>query len=88
MTELREWQDLINYDTRVDRMKQIMVRSGKDSFEAMLIGNAMINSGANIISISYGPEAGAYMTYSVFAEVGGDDHISRIDSAIEKALDE
>ena len=63
-------------------MKKIMMRDGRDDFEAFLIAQAMQGAGADVFSVTYNGNR-----YIVFSKVRDEDHINKIDKAIIEALD-
>jgi hypothetical protein len=77
-------------------MTQIMLRHAEDDFAALLIANAMENVGAEVFSVvsngTYKPigfgSSVEKVQFIVWAKVKDDEHIARVDTAIELAFGE
>ncbi len=74
-------------------MAQIMVRRGKDDFEALLVIQGMENAGATVISVTYDGEhqqQGAMIPcskFTVWARVPDDIQIDDVDKSIDAEID-
>lgn len=72
--------------------KRIMMRNADNDFDAFRIAEAMEEAGADVFSIAYNGQHQPYgalapsSKFIVFAKVKDDEHIRKIDKAIETAL--
>ena len=71
-----------------------MVRSAEDDFNALRMIDAMEAAGAIVVALTangtatYDGALAPHNRFQVWARVQNDDHIDRIDEAIETALDD